>query len=45
MDGNIPGGNFLRGNFPGGSLMSGNITGGNFPGGGGEIFLEPFLAK
>ena len=44
MDGNIPGGNFLRGNFPGGSLMSGNITGGNFPGGG-EIFLEPFLAK
>ena len=44
MDGNIPGGNFLRGNFPGGSLMSGNITGGNFPGGGG-IFLEPFLAK
>ena len=44
MDGNIPGGDFLRGNFPGGSLMSGNITGGNFPGGG-EIFLEPFLAK
>ena len=37
MDGNIPGGNFLRGNFPGGSLMSGNITGGNFPGGGGNF--------